>query len=413
MNRLMQATWVIARRDFMATVYSRSFILFMLMPLLVVGLSILGGYFGARAADQSPVVAITADSATTQSLMSARDHLAAQTSERSFPKLRAIDPAENVSAQARTLIADEEQNLSGVFSGTLAQPVLSGPQRIDDFVGERMALIVQWAQREEALRGGVPNFQPPPIQRDITSEAAGNLRETRAGVARFGQAIIFFLTLLLATMLLSNMIEEKSNKVIEVLAASVPLDAVFLGKLLGMLGVSLVGIALWGGMAALALAFSVQLLPAGMELPNISPAIGWPIYAVLLPIYYATNYLLLGALFLGIGGQANSVREVQTLNMPITFLQVGVFFLATTVIGGEGGTLAMIAYIFPFSSPLAMIAEAGQSDQLWPHLLAIAWQALWVFLTIRISAAMFRRTVLKSGGEVRIMPRMSLRPRRS
>jgi len=408
----MQASWVIARRDFMATVYSRSFILFMLVPLLVVALSAIAGYIGARAAaDDGPVVAVTADTATTQAMIAARDHLASQTSERSFPRLKAIDPAEDVRAQARTLIADEEEGLSGVFSGTLEQPVLSGPERIDEFVGERMALIVQWAQREEALRAGSAAFQPAPIQRDITSEAAGNLRETRTGVAWAGQYVIFFLTLLLATMLLSNLIEEKSNKVIEVLAASVPLDAVFLGKLLAMLGVSLVGIALWGGVFALALAFSVQLLPAGFELPTIAPAIGWPIYALLLPIYYTTNYMLLGCLFLGIGGQANSVREVQTLNMPITFLQVGVFLLAQMVVGSDGGILPMIAYIFPFSSPLAMIAEAGQSDELWPHLLAIAWQAFWVFLMIRLSAAMFRRTVLKSGGEVRILPR--LRPGRS
>jgi ABC-2 type transport system permease protein len=212
-------------------------------------------------------------------------------------------------------------------------------------------------------------------------------------------------------MLLSNLVEEKSNKVIEVLAASVPLDAVFLGKLLAMLAVSLVGIALWGAMFGLATAFSVQLLPAGYELPNISPAIGWPIYTVLLPVYYTMNYMLLGSLFLGIGGQANSVREVQTLNMPVTFLQMGVFVLAMTVIGNQGGVLPMIAYIFPFSSPLAMIAEAAQSDLLWPHLLAIAWQGLWVFLMIRLSSNLFKRTVLKSGGEMRILP--SLRPRRS
>ena len=45
--------------------------------------------------------------------------------------------------------------------------------------------------------------------------------------------------MLLATLLLSNLAEEKPNKVIEVLAAAVPLDAVFLGKLIAMLGISL------------------------------------------------------------------------------------------------------------------------------------------------------------------------------
>jgi ABC-2 type transport system permease protein len=405
MMNMMQAAWVIARRDFMATVHSRSFIFFMLTPILVIGFSILMAFVQSSTRDGPPKVAVVADSATVESLAASRARLAGLTSGSAMPELVAVSPAEDVKAQARTLIADEERGFSAVFSGTLEQPVLSGPERIDEFVGKRMTLVVEEAQRSAALSAGTANYRPVAIQREITSEAAGNLREIRTGVARFGQFIIFFMTLLLATMLLSNLIEEKSNKVIEVLAASVPLDAVFMGKLIAMLGVSLIGIALWGGMVALAAAFSVQLLPAGMELPSISPAVGWPIYAVLLPIYYTTNYLLLGSLFLGIGAQANSVRELQTLNMPVTFLQMGVFVLAMTVIGSDGGMFPTIAYVFPFSSPLSMIAMAGESDLLWPHLLAIPWQLLWVFLTVRISVALFRKAVMKSGGEVRILPR--------
>jgi len=411
MMSVMQASWVIARRDFMATVYSRSFIFFMLTPLLVVGFSILTAFVGSRAAsDQGPVVAMTVDTQTGAALMKARDHLASRTNQRAFPRLTLVPPAEDLPAQARALIAEDEPGYSAVFSGTLDQPVLHGPQRIDESVGGRMTLIIEQAQRERALSGtgGAP-FRAAAVQRDITTEAAGNLRDVRLGVARFGQFIVFFFTLLLATMLLSNLIEEKSNKVIEVLAASVPLDSVFFGKLLAMLGVSLIGIALWGGMFALATLFSIQLLPEGYELPPISPAIGWPIYSLLLPIYYTMNYMLMGALFMGIGGQANSVREMQSLNMPVTFLQMGVLVLAMTVIGSSmSGLMPMIAYIFPFSSPLAMIAEAGQSAELWPHLLAIAWQAFWVFLTIRISAALFRKTVLKSGGSSPLIPRFKL-----
>jgi ABC-2 type transport system permease protein len=410
MMSVWQAAWVIARRDFVATVYSRSFFLFMATPLIFVALTVLGGIVGANSAREStPTVAVITDRATAEALSAARDRLAGFTSQRQMPELRGVDPAEDVRAQARALIADQERGLSAVFSGTLDQPVLSGPARIDDFVGNRMRLIVEEAQQAEALRGGAA-FRPVALERDITGEAAGNLREIRHNVARVGQVIIFFFTLLLATMLLSNLIEEKSNKVIEVLAASVSLDAVFFGKLLAMLAVSLVGIALWGAMFGLAAAFSVQLLPAGYELPPIAPAVGWPIYAVLLPVYYTTNYMLLGALFMGIGGQANSVREMQSLNMPITFLQMGVFFLASTVINNDGGWLAWSAYLFPFSSPLAMIAEAGQSDQLWPHLLAIPWQLFWVFLTIRISAAMFRKTVLKSGGSSPLIPKRRRKP---
>ena len=409
MTSLWQSAMVIARRDFMATVKARSFILFMLTPLLVVGFVLLTALVQSGNRDEGPKVAVITDSATWEALSASRSRLAGRSSERTIPRLERIEAADDLSGQVGALMADEERGLSAVFSGTLARPVLHGPERIDETVAKRMALIVEDAQRSEVLSAGGSTFQPAAIQRDITAGAAGNLREVREGVAHFGQFVIFFLALLLATMLLSNLIEEKSNKVIEVLAASVPLDSIFLGKLIAMLGVSLIGIVLWGAMFGLAAAFSVQLLPEGFELPSITPAIGWLIYALLLPIYYTTNYLLLGALFLGIGGQANSVREMQNLNMPVTFLQMGFYVLALTVIGSETGWLQWIAYIFPFSSPLAMIAAAAQSDALWPHLLAIPWQAIWVFLLVRFSVAMFRRTVMKSGGEIRIMPRFGRR----
>ena len=81
----------------------------------------------------------------------------------------------------------------------------------------------------------------------MTKRSAGSLSTARAITARAGQAILFLLTILLAGMLLSQLIEEKSNKVIEVLAAAVPVDAIFVGKLFAMLAMSLLGIAVWTG----------------------------------------------------------------------------------------------------------------------------------------------------------------------
>jgi ABC-2 type transport system permease protein len=45
-----------------------------------------------------------------------------------------------------------------------------------------------------------------------------------------------------------------------------------------------------------------------------------------------------------------------------------------------------------------MIARAAQLPELWPHLLALAWQALWIWLILSLGATLFRRNVLKSGG---------------
>jgi ABC-2 type transport system permease protein len=401
MNSVMRAAWVIARRDFVATVWARTYVLFLVAPLILFGFSIAVALTAENDDREAahPVVAVISDGATVEALDQARARLVGGTSEFSFPRLRAAPAEDDVGAQARRLLDDDEARLSGVLSGPLERPVLTGPPALDTGLGGRVRLIVEEARRNAALEGAGLRPDGPAPQRVVTESAAGDVRTVRSGLGKGAQGLVFMITMLLATLLLSNMVEEKSSKVIEVLAAAVPLDAIFLGKLLAMLGASLVGLLVWAGMFGLGYAF-VQTLQDWVTVPKISPAIGWPAFLALLIVYFAMNYMLLGALFIGIGGQATNIREIQTLSMPVTFLQLIVFFLAMNAAGGELDTMAWAAYLIPFSSPLAMIALAAESDALWPHLLALAWQALWVVLIIRIASRMFRKTVLKSGARV-------------
>ena len=80
--------------------------------------------------------------------------------------------------------------------------------------------------------------------------------------------ILFFLTLLLSTMLLSQLIEEKSNKIIEVLAAAVPIDALFIGKLFAMLAASVIGIVVWTGAGAAVIASLKTAVSRHCRLPR-------------------------------------------------------------------------------------------------------------------------------------------------
>ena len=202
--------------------------------------------------------------------------------------------------------------------------------------------------------------------------------------------------MILAGMVLSNLVEEKTNKIIEILAAAIPMDAIFLGKLFAMLGMALVGIAVWS-----TLGLSVSLL-VGVHWNALPvPAVGWPLFIILMIFYFSMAYLLLGSLFLGIGAMATTVREVQTLSMPVTMGQLLVFFLAYSSITKLGEPVEWFAVLFPFSSPFAMIARAAQMDNIWQHGLALVWQAIFTMIIIRFSVMLFRRNVMKSGQAAR------------
>ena len=160
-----------------------------------------------------------------------------------------------------------------------------------------------------------------------------------------------------------------------------------------MLGMSLVGICVWGA------AGEALHLMLGHSLPSLQePAVGWPVFIGLGVLYFSMAYLLLGSLFLAIGSMASTVREVQTLSMPATMLQLIVFFIASFALARPGTMLETEAQVFPISSPYAMLAYAAEHPALWPHALALAWQTASVVLFVRLGAQLFRRRVMKSGG---------------
>jgi ABC-2 type transport system permease protein len=404
MRELIRAAFVIGRRDFAATVFSRAFLLFLLGPLFPVLMGLLFGTVGGRvaAAAEQPVVAVIADRSDFAAMAAARQRLARAFDAALMVRLRHVQPAGDPAAQRRRLLAPGDPAVLGVLEGGLDRPHYTGSVQPGADTAAQLRLIVEDARRSRSAPAGAG----PRLELDITERSSGAMASHRALTAQAGQMILFLLTILLAGMLLSQLIEEKSNKIIEVLAAAVPIDAIFLGKLLAMLLMSLIGIAVWTGAAAAAIAIWSDRGLAGIA----PPAAGWPAFLALCFVYFAMSYLLLGAVFLAIGAQASTVREVQTLSMPVTMAQVLIFALAAVAIGNPDSPAALGAALFPLSSPYVMIARAAERPELWPHLLALAWQLVWVLVILRLGASLFRRSVLKSGPARRFWRRRRSQP---
>lgn len=391
----LAAALVIARRDFVATVMSRTFFIFLLFPVVIIAFSVGMGSISAKMADKDthPAVGIIGTADDIAALTQARTRLNPAFGERGLPDFVGAQPDGSGDDQVHDLLSSPDKRVIAVLTGGLAQPRLTGAIDTDGRVRNQMAAVLDSARQARIL--ATVGKEAPPVSIEVVKvdESAGSLAAERALTARSGQMLLFMITVMLSGTLLSNLIEEKSNKVIEVLAAAVPVDAIFMGKLLAMLAVSLVGIAVWtlGGFLAIQIWSS-----GGQGLPV--PAVGWPVFVILVLLYYASNYLLLGTLFLGIGSQASSVREVQTLSMPLTIGQLFILILASVAVGPFNSLIGITAAVVPFSSPMAMVARAAQTPELWPHALALAWQALWIWIILQLGAAFFRSNVMKSGG---------------
>lgn len=383
----LRAALVIARRDFVAVIFSKTFIFFLIGPAFPVLVGGLAGNIGAKVQQnvERPTLGLALSVPDTDRVLAAREELDGRLAGPmpAIEVLKRVTPGE--SFDARAALADGDRQVTVVMGGTLDAPTLTGPS---DRVRQWTGLVSNLAAH--ARSGEVMRYPDVAVEEVTTSVA--KVRSGQAYTAQGAQVLLFLLTMLLAGMVLSNLVEEKGNKIIEVLAAAIPMDAMFLGKLFAMLGVSLVGIAVWGGVGG-----GIVLLGA-RDMPALAvPAVGWPLFLVLGFLYFSMAYLLMGSLFLSIGGMASTVREVQTLSMPVSMFQLMMFFFSSYALTMPGTWVEWLSIIFPVSSPYAMLARAAQQPQVWPHVLALCWQVLWVAIIVRAGAQLFRRTVMKSG----------------
>ena len=393
-RRHLRQALTVARRDFVATVFTPTFLIFLLSPLLTIAFGAVGGIGassvarGTIARERLVVIAAPDQSAA---ILLADKQLRVAFGGRRLAPIEIQTPTADPAAQAKSLVTGRGGEVDAVLFGPLAKPViLYGNDSLGD--ADYLGVLADDVLRAQKTGITTPLSSP---QKTLVASA----EPTAAGhstAALFAVIAIFMLTLFLAGLTMGTMAEERSNKVIEVLAAAVPLESVFFGKLLGMFGVALLFVGFWGTVASQV----TSILPAGMAaaLATAVPAVGKATFALLFLAYFVMSYLLIGAVYLILGAQASTQRELQMMALPMTIVQMANVGLSFAAASNPGGTLTLIAEIFPFSSPMAMAARAANAPELWPHFVAIAWQALWVSLVIGLGARWFRRGVLKSGG---------------
>ena len=210
MNRLLAAAWVIARRDYVATVFSRIFILFLATPLFPV---LFGAMFGAIGANQDhsaphrPVVALIADAPATRALAEAHDRLLARLGDDVLPDLAPMPPMPDDAARA--LLRQRGRHYVAVLGGSLAAPRFLLSSRAPDGTEEGVSLLVDTARAATALGQAAPK----PVDLGHRTVRAGADDEPsagdRVGLASGAQTGLFVLLVMLAGMSLSTFIEEK------------------------------------------------------------------------------------------------------------------------------------------------------------------------------------------------------------
>lgn len=412
MKMFFWSSITVARRDFTAIVGTPSFILFLLAPLFFMGLGLfssLGSSSIIQAERNKQIIAVVLPHADLMLVKRADDVMRANMAAESQPPQIEYAPTPSPIPNYDALFNRAGRERTAMLYGSLDQP-----QILDRHEHSRSGDYLSLLARQAVLERGLGTESLPAVKLRVlpfpASAKKGEDTNAMKMLAMLSITAIFMLTLLIVSQATSGIAEEKANKVIEILAAAVPLESVFLGKLLAMMGVGVIFVAFWALLATVgstAFAFPTLLgsgnaniqdaITQGAAAPAIAPAVGWVAYGILALVYTICTFLLYGSLFLGMGGLASSPREVQMLSFPLVILQMlGFMLAASSIANGMEGRIGLLAQIIPFTTPYAMLGRAAVDGNLWVHAAAISWLVFWIIVMINLSVRLFRRGVLGS-----------------
>jgi ABC-2 type transport system permease protein len=225
--------------------------------------------------------------------------------------------------------------------------------------------------------------------------------------------VIYFAMFIYGAVIMRSVIEEKSNRIIEVITSSVKPIELMLGKVIGVgaLGLTqfiiwiVMGIGLRSFIAPLsAFVLGPEMMQAGQQaasgsggapfqIPEINPML-W----VYLLVYFLLGYLIYSGLFTAVGSAVDSESETQQLIMPITIPIVIAILLMPEVASSPDSTLAVVSSLIPLFSPILMVGRLPITDvPLWQIGLSFVLMTGTFVAIMALSAKIYRVGILMYG----------------
>jgi ABC-2 type transport system permease protein len=199
-----------------------------------------------------------------------------------------------------------------------------------------------------------------------------------------------------AQMLLTNTVEEKSNRIIEVLLSSVSPGQLMAGKIWGIGATGLTLILSWAACGLIGVNIGAQLVPQ-IEAWNLTAIVGDPLYLASFIGYFLTGYLLFAAVLVAIGSVCNSLKEAQNLLQPVFLLLMIPLFAMVPVVQEPNGVMARVFTYIPLYTPFAMMNRASGPPPAWEYAVTTVLILCSVWFAFRAAGKVFRIGVLMTG----------------
>jgi len=193
--------------------------------------------------------------------------------------------------------------------------------------------------------------------------------------------------------MMNGVLEEKTNRVVEVVVSSLPASRLFAGKLVGVGAAGLTQFLVWAACLAGVSAAGAAGMGAAGALPELSPGL-----LVAFVLFFVLGYFLYGSMYASVGAAVNTAQEAQTLVFPVmTPLLLSVVFWPM-VLAAPDSTLSVVLSLVPFFAPLLMFLRmAAVSPPLWQVALSMVLMLATIAVVTWASARIYRVGILMYG----------------
>ena len=246
-----------------------------------------------------------------------------------------------------------------------------------------------------------------------TSELDSIIKISIGGIAGY---LIFMFIIIYGNMIMRSVIEEKTNRIVEIIISSVKPFDLMLGKILGTSLAGLTQFAIWilivGVLLALAPAFfnvdaatqMTQVAQQGADVSEIELLIGslyhFPFAEtfVVFLLFFVGGFLLYSSLYAMVGAMVDNETDTQQFMMPILIPLMLAFYVgAFSVIEEPHGTISVVFSYIPFTSPVVMLMRVPFGVAWWEVLISLVLLYLTFFGIIRLSSKIYRIGILMYG----------------
>lgn len=267
------------------------------------------------------------------------------------------------------IIGDREvpSSVSATLSAVVAQ---MGMEENAAAAGTSMAdLQAGTAPTERLLSPGDEDSLPPEAMRYLAAMVFGFL--FYFGVMTFGYAIS------------SSVVEEKQSRIVEILAAAVPIREILVGKIVGMTILATAQVALLAIIGLIGVSFTEY----STILTALAPAAGWYV------VFFIFGFTAVAALFAAAGALASRAEDLQSTTSPLMMIVMIAFFGS---IFATGTFQTVLSYVPVASSILMPVRLASGTAEWWEAAIALIITVIATAIIIAISDLIYRRSLMQT-----------------